>query len=220
MGVPVVQGYWVWLAWPALAASVLFQQVRRKSGLWRTLGVLALATYAMWIVSVAFFPMPLLPNDHNMEEWGSVNLVPSRSFIDSLHQEDARTLVRLHGGNFLLAVPFTLLGPMLWPGLRRWWKALLLGLGMSLSIELVQFALGRIVGDYYRSVDIDDVILNVAGAMLGYGLYVWGRRRPSQPRRLTAAPGSSPSPGVTSPTAGPRAPGRRRRWPRRVGPPC
>lgn len=61
------------------------------------------------------------------------------------------------------------------PQLRRWWKALLLGLGASLAIELVQLVVRWFVDPPYRTVDIDDVILNTAGALLGCGLFVAGR---------------------------------------------
>jgi glycopeptide antibiotics resistance protein len=172
-----IQGSVVWLTWPVVAGLVVSREVRQHAGLWHALGVLALATYAVWIASVAFFPMPLLPNDHFMEEWGFLNLVPLRSLVDSFSNPETREVIRLNGGNFFLLVPYSLVGPLLWPSLRRWWKALVLGLGISLTIELVQFILGKVVGDYYRSVDIDDVILDTAGALFGYGLYVLAQRR-------------------------------------------
>ena len=52
---------------------------------------------------------------------------------------------------------------LLWRG-WRWWKVLLLGLLTSCAIECIQFFIGR-------STDIDDVILNTTGAVLGFGLY-------------------------------------------------
>ena len=45
----------------------------------------------------------------------------------------------------------------------RWWKSLLAGACSSLFVETVQFFIGR-------SSDIDDVILNTAGAILGWAL--------------------------------------------------
>ena len=46
----------------------------------------------------------------------------------------------------------------------RWWKSLLLGFFTSCAIEFAQFFIGR-------STDIDDVILNTAGALAGYWLF-------------------------------------------------
>jgi glycopeptide antibiotics resistance protein len=69
-------------------------------------------------------------------------------------------------GNLGLLLPLGLLGPIALPALRRWWRIALVALLYSVAIELIQLA----VPD--RSADIDDVIVNVAGAMLGYLAFV------------------------------------------------
>ena len=46
----------------------------------------------------------------------------------------------------------------------RWWKSLLAGLAASVSIELLQLFVDR-------STDIDDVILNTAGALAGFWVF-------------------------------------------------
>ena len=66
-------------------------------------------------------------------------------------------------GNIAMFVPIGFFPALLWRG-WRWWKALLLGLLTSCTIESIQFFIGR-------STDIDDVILNTTGAVLGFGLY-------------------------------------------------
>ena len=175
----VVNGRGVWLAWPFITALVVFLELRRHKSLWHMLGVIALTTYGIWIASVAFFPMYLgheSAAEMHWTGWTGINLVPFRSLVQSFSFKlGAWWLIRMDGGNFLLLVPHTLLGPVLWPKLRRWWKALLLGLGLSLAIELVQLSLRLVAAPPYRSVDIDDVIVNTAGAMCGYGLYVLAR---------------------------------------------
>jgi len=170
----MIHGYVAWLAWPPLAALVIYLAARRRVGLWYALGVLALVTYALWIVSVAFFPMPAERSPGPWHWWG-VSLVPFCNLVDSFEHLSPRALLHQHGGNFLLLVPFTLVGPVLWPRLRAWKMALAIGLGASAVIELLQFCLSLIVGGFYRLVDIDDVILNTAGALAGYGLFVGGR---------------------------------------------
>ena len=66
-------------------------------------------------------------------------------------------------GNIAMFVPIGFFPALLWRG-WRWWKALLLGCLPSCAIEFIQFFIGR-------STDIDDVILNTTGALLGYGLF-------------------------------------------------
>jgi glycopeptide antibiotics resistance protein len=68
-------------------------------------------------------------------------------------------------GNLALLLPLGLLGPIAIPALDRWWRIALLAVLVSTAIELTQL----LVPD--RSADIDDVIVNVAGALLGYALF-------------------------------------------------
>ena len=67
-------------------------------------------------------------------------------------------------GNFVLFMPMGALLPCVIRKLDRFWKVTLTVLGMVVMVEIVQGILR--VG----SVDIDDVLFNVIGAMIGYGL--------------------------------------------------
>lgn len=67
-------------------------------------------------------------------------------------------------GNLALFVPMGMALPCLFKKLNRFWKVILTVLGMVVIVELVQGVLR--VG----SIDIDDVIFNVVGAMVGYGI--------------------------------------------------
>ncbi len=71
-------------------------------------------------------------------------------------------------GNIVMFMPLGFFPALLW---RRWrrWKSLLVGFWASFTIEFTQFFIGRFT-------DIDDVILNTAGALAGYGLYRLFRR--------------------------------------------
>jgi glycopeptide antibiotics resistance protein len=81
------------------------------------------------------------------------------------------------GGNVLVLVPFGLLLPFASLGLGRFRRMLLAGLAFSVAIELAQLAISVGMGYTYRVSDIDDVILNLAGVLLGYAAYrlAWGR---------------------------------------------
>lgn len=55
--------------------------------------------------------------------------------------------------------------------LSSWKKAVAIGCSFSIAIEGVQGILGMMLGVFYRSVDVDDIILNTIGCIMGYGLY-------------------------------------------------
>ncbi|GAA4081369.1 VanZ family protein [Streptomyces shaanxiensis] len=97
------------------------------------------------------------------------NLHPGRSLRAYLDQPELRDAVRQIGGNLLLGVPFGILVPVVAPRTRGVLRVLLLTATVML---LVEFAQGALVTG--RAFDIDDVILNTTGALIGYLLL--GRR--------------------------------------------
>ncbi|MBS4219783.1 VanZ family protein [Bacillus sp. FJAT-49711] len=81
----------------------------------------------------------------NVDNWGGLSLV---------------NIV----GNMLVFSPIGIFVPILWSRMRSFSKILFLGLGITCFIELIQLFIGR-------STDIDDVILNVIGVLIGYSMY-------------------------------------------------
>ena len=69
-------------------------------------------------------------------------------------------------GNVLVFVPYGVILPKAYPGCGKWWRAVYCSVGLVMSIELFQLFSG------FGIFDIDDILLNVSGAMLGYGLFV------------------------------------------------
>ncbi|MFF8805678.1 VanZ family protein [Streptomyces omiyaensis] len=108
------------------------------------------------------------------------NLTPGRSIGNYLDQPGFVDTVRQLGGNILLGVPFGILLPLLSRKARGFVRVALITGGTMLLVELVQGAL--VTG---RAFDVDDVLLNTTGALLGYvlvgrrlGRYVHPRTRP------------------------------------------
>ncbi|MGW2046345.1 VanZ family protein [Streptomyces sp. NPDC001858] len=97
------------------------------------------------------------------------NLRPGDSLRAYLDQPELRDAAKQIGGNLLLGVPFGVLVPVVAPRARGLLRVLLLTAAVML---LVEFAQGALVTG--RAFDIDDVILNTTGALIGYLLL--GRR--------------------------------------------
>jgi glycopeptide antibiotics resistance protein len=66
--------------------------------------------------------------------------------------------------NFVLFIPLGLLVGIRWRSFDRWSTVLALGIGISLSIEALQFGLGG------HDSSFDDVFLNTLGAVFGHSL--------------------------------------------------
>ncbi|MFF4255658.1 VanZ family protein [Streptomyces sp. NPDC001663] len=97
------------------------------------------------------------------------NLHPGSTLRAYLDQPALRDAVKQIGGNVLLGVPFGILVPVVAPRARGLLRVLLL---TAVVMLLVEFAQGALVEG--RAFDIDDVILNTSGALVGYVLL--GRR--------------------------------------------
>ncbi|MGY5045350.1 VanZ family protein [Streptomyces sp. 900105755] len=97
------------------------------------------------------------------------NLHPGATLRIYLDQPAFRDAVKQIGGNILLGVPFGVLVPVLAPRARSVLRVLLLTAIVMLLVELAQGAL--VTG---RAFDVDDVILNTTGALVGWVLL--GRR--------------------------------------------
>lgn len=117
--------------------------------------------------------------------WG-VNLVPFRTMKNYMRYSGfLHTLTNIFG-NVIIFIPFGILVPEIFPNFRKLLKILGLSIATSFFVEFIQFFIGR-------SVDIDDLILNVLGALIGY--LIWEkilrykfakkkrkRRRPRAPK--------------------------------------
>lgn len=84
-----------------------------------------------------------------------VNLIP---FSDAYFDRVGYVL------NVIMLMPLGFLVPFLWRGTRKLWKVTAIGAGLSLLVELSQLL-------NFRSTDVDDLILNTLGAVVGYGIW-------------------------------------------------
>ena len=161
----------------AAEATPLLQR-RSVTALVARAAVLALAFVAMVAFAVALARVTLVPSPAS-DALVHTNLRPGASIRAYLDQPNLRDIVKQIGGNVLLGVPFGILLPALFPRARG---LLRVALFTALVMLLVETAQGLIVEG--RAFDIDDVILNTTGALIGYLLI--GRRlgRALHPRRV------------------------------------
>lgn len=169
-------GTWFPIVGTALILIVsVFRLVGRAP--WR--GVLlqaVFATYAVFAIDFALLPVDFGPGMREMYrvDWlywqHSVNLIPLRTVIAQLSADAASTAISQILGNLALMFPFGVLAPAVFPQLRRLRSFLVSALCVAVGIELLQL-LEKVALIGRRSIDVDDVMLNVMGALLG--VFVW-----------------------------------------------
>ncbi|MFC0189427.1 VanZ family protein [Fictibacillus aquaticus] len=136
--------------------------------------------YLCMLVSVTLFPIFLhfQPETNNLSY--STNFVPLASIMKDMSQVGTayggdvlfmiKTIIRNVGGNIFLFFPLGFILPLLFHKFRSVNRTVLIGFVISISIECLQF-LETFSGMYLRTTDVDDVICNVLGVLLGFLLY-------------------------------------------------
>ena len=156
------------LAIPALVVVVWYLRTRRRFSAGRLVAVICFAVYLLQVSKYTIFPLRLDSASiaalrHQSRLLDGVNVVPFRGW----------SLAYLASvqvwGNLLLGVPWGLLLPFVAP-VAGWRAMVRYGATFATAIELLQLAISLLYGFAYRVIDINDVLLNFAGAMLGYAL--------------------------------------------------
>lgn len=95
-----------------------------------------------------------------------VNLTPFRTIRNYLKYGGSADAIWVNiAGNIVMFVPWGFGLPLLWRRYQSFFKVALMSLALPFFIEFCQLFIGR-------SVDVDDIILNFTGGMLG-GLLYW-----------------------------------------------
>ena len=166
--ISLLSGELVFAALWLLGRGILW--LRQKKIDWKREAVLLLMFVNLAVlIRFVFYPFftvnghvrPLIINLSSIRPL-RINLIP---FVHILDYDKKREAAINIIGNICMFIPTGIILPILYPRLDRFWKVLLAGAGLSFFIELLQLLLPGSVSD------IDDLILNTAGAAIGYGIY-------------------------------------------------
>ena len=162
--------------WIAMRGLWLLLRPRRKVKLWRETAMTVFAIFMAGVLSMALegqwaAPGAMLASAaERLQTMDRIHLQPFQTIgpqIQALPSLDAATQLL---GNTLLFAPWGFFLPLLWPRFRRIGILAAMALGLTLLIETTQLFIGRYV-------EIDDVLLNFLGAMLGAGAWYALHRR-------------------------------------------
>lgn len=142
----------------ALALAVVVVAV--VGGMRRALRITPLVLLAMTTVAILVATLGFSVGDPDAS--AKINLQPFTEIRRGLRSGASDIVVANVWGNIAMFVPVGLLLMWLWssPLIARVFMATIAGAGLSVIIELTQLTLHRVA-------DIDDVILNGSGALLG-----------------------------------------------------
>ena len=161
------------LAWPFVALALTFpllvvQYMRlRRLVFGRIIMVYLVMLYALALLAFTLYPMP----DNPVQFCSYHNIVPQIEWLESIMEfryEGLRAVLQVIM-NVVFFMPLGVFIRMMYKS--RWYLVIFLGLVISLTIETAQLTGG--FGIYpcsYRLFDVDDLLLNTCGGLIGYWL--------------------------------------------------
>jgi glycopeptide antibiotics resistance protein len=137
--------------------------------------------YIFILIGTVFFPLWIGRSLYeNIDIKNFINLIPFKQIVKEVKSVGTRydgdiafhisLILRNLLGNIILLLPFGFMCNILWHKINTVKKVTILALLVSLSIEFIQLVM-IILHINKRVVDIDDVILNTVGFIIGYYLY-------------------------------------------------
>lgn len=134
--------------------------------------------FFLYLVSVVFITLLPIPIDSIVKSEGIFpkqenNFIPFYIFWEVFNQNILMTSAIWNiGGNLLLLFPFG----FLYPFIKKYKKITMLsvfklGFLFSISIEIMQVIVSSLINYQYRSFDIDDIILNTVGTIVGFLMF-------------------------------------------------
>ena len=154
--------------WVFTRAAICFR--RNRFSLKRELQLLLVYVCIVVVVRFTFFPFGTVDGAVQPLEFDVANAFPPRiNWVPFVYLFDypvfREALINLIG-NTAMFIPLGIVWPAVFRELDTHTKAIAAGVGTSLLIEILQLPF------YVRCSDIDDLILNSAGYLLGYGIYL------------------------------------------------
>lgn len=119
--------------------------------------VISFATFLEWII------ICLLDGREIFAIERSLNLIPF-NFITETWLMSARKQITQIIANIIMFLPMGFIFPIAFAKIRKLWSTTICMMLFSFLIEFIQYFIGR-------SADIDDLMLNTLGGILGYGIF-------------------------------------------------
>lgn len=131
--------------------------------------------YSLVLTKIVFFPIPFQEESimlyKEINGGFAMNVVPLKSIIEIIKTNDIRNIFYQIAGNFLLLLPMGIYISVIFSNVKFRRLALII-ISTSVFIEVVQLIIGFSIGCQYRIVDVDDIILNVFGGIIGLAIGV------------------------------------------------
>ena len=134
------------------------------------------------VARFAFFPFSKVNGEIQPLVFESAKAFPFRinwiPFVNLFEYPEMRDVLINVIGNTAMFIPLGIVWPSVYKRLDTHWKVIPAGIGVSLCIEILQLPL------YDRVSDVDDLLLNSLGFIIGYLLYLLAKQMNNKVGRI------------------------------------
>ncbi|KKM09445.1 hypothetical protein SY88_18925 [Clostridiales bacterium PH28_bin88] len=124
------------------------------------------SVYGLLLVKVLFLgPYRFGPGRYNLAPFNSLVY-----YIKSYNDMNIDTWFLNLFGNVIMFMPLGFLLPLLLTKMAKWRQILYASILTSSILEILQFGLGK------GSLDVDDILLNTVGGVIGYSIFLMGAK--------------------------------------------
>lgn len=140
---------------------IYFKITNHKANLWHEITLILFVTFCIGLAMNTIIPVRDFGYSFSLDNF---NLIPFYTLFEMFSKGGDVSILNLIG-NIVMFMPFGFFPAVLWRNVKLW-NAINITFSVSLFIEIVQlFITGR-------ATDIDDLILNVIGGILGWCVYL------------------------------------------------
>lgn len=151
--------------------TIIFVGIKRKLGAVGILFNIFFALYIFTLIEILFFSIPVNPSEIVAAREFShpqMNLIPLRDILS----EPLPIIIRNLVGNIIIFIPLGFFLPILIHRARKIKAAAIIVVVSALVVELIQFIGSFVIFQLnWKIVDIDDVLMNIIGGMIGIVAY-------------------------------------------------
>ncbi len=150
---------------------LLIVSIKKKRPTGRKILLILCVMYISLVAAITIFPIIADPEIMVFTD-KTINLQPFSTISELLHDNsDTETVVLQLIGNIVMCIPFGVSLPFIIVHKHKF-LYILDAVLFPIIIEAVQLLISFIYNSYYRTIDIDDVILNFSGVLVGYLIYL------------------------------------------------
>lgn len=141
---------------------LLISNLLKKEKLFANMNYIAISAYVVVIIRLTLWP-PIIGQSAITWSEISYNLLPFDSILGSLNHSYYMIGIRNVLGNIVLLMPIAILY-----NFKSWKRVIIVGFCISMSIEILQVIMTKYGLTFRRTFDVDDLMLNTIGILIGY----------------------------------------------------